>query len=150
MHSHTLSPRHAGRLRAHPGEILERIAASSPLDGIFLELHGAMVAEHVDDGEGELLARLRHSIGRDLPIAISLDLHANVTPAMVEHADIIDMYRYYPHIDMVETGVRAGEKLVQIIRSGRRPPRLSGNSTFSFPSMADAPISGRHVSSIWS
>ena len=115
------------------GEILERIAASSPLDGIFLELHGAMVAEHVDDGEGELLARLRHSIGRDLSIAISLDLHANVTPAMVEHADIIDMYRYYPHIDMVETGIRAGEKLVQIIRSGRRPAKAFRQLDFLIP-----------------
>lgn len=115
------------------GETLERLKASGPLDGIFLELHGAMVAEHVDDGEGELLARLRRVIGPDLPIAVSLDLHANVTPAMVAHADFIDMYRYYPHIDMAETGARAAQALVRIVKTGRRPAKAFRQLDFLIP-----------------
>src|SRR5215470_10618689 len=62
------------------GEIVQGIAASGPLDGLLLELHGAMVARHVDDGEGELLTRLRRVVGAGVPISVPLDLHANVTP----------------------------------------------------------------------
>ncbi len=85
------------------GEILDLLGKAGPLDGIFLELHGAMVAEHVDDGEGELLARIRDRFGSEIPIAVALDLHANVTRRMVDKSDYIDMYRYYPHIDMAAT-----------------------------------------------
>ncbi len=60
-------------------EIISGIVAAGPLDGIFLDLHGAMVAEHVDDGEGRLLTRLRAAVGPDVPIAAALDLHGNIT-----------------------------------------------------------------------
>ncbi len=83
--------------------IVDGIAAAGPLDGVYLDLHGAMVTEHFDDGEGELLARVRKVIGPDLPLVVSLDLHANITPAMVEHADALVAYRTYPHIDMADT-----------------------------------------------
>ena len=63
-----------------------------------------MVTEHLDDGEGEILARVRKVIGNDVPLVVSLDLHANVTPEMVEHADALIAYRTYPHVDMAETG----------------------------------------------
>src|SRR3546814_7357380 len=62
------------------GQILEDLAALQDIDGLFLDLHGAMVAEHLDDGEGEMLRRVREVVGPDLPVAVSLDLHANVTP----------------------------------------------------------------------
>ena len=115
------------------GELLDMIKAAGPLDGICLELHGAMVAEHVDDGEGELLSRLRAQLGHDLPITVALDLHANMTPAMIDHADYIDMYRYYPHTDMVETGARAAAGLLRIIKSGKRPAKAFRQLDFLIP-----------------
>ena len=57
----------------------------APVDAVYLDLHGAMVTEHLDDGEGELLARVRAVVGADIPVVASLDLHANVTRRMVEH-----------------------------------------------------------------
>jgi len=114
-------------------ELLQMIAAAGPLDGICLELHGAMVAEHIDDGEGELLRRIRGLVGKDLPVSVALDLHANVTPTMIEHADYIDMYRYYPHTDMVEAGARAAAGLLRIIKSGRRPAKAFRQIDFLIP-----------------
>lgn len=79
------------------------------LDGLFLDLHGSMVAEHVDDGEGEgeLLRRLRDLLGAKLPIVAALDFHANVSPAIVEHASGLLSCRTFPHVDMARTGHRA-------------------------------------------
>ena len=91
-------------------DLIDRIAATRP-DAVFLDLHGAMVCEHLDDGEGALLAALRHRIGPDVPIAVALDLHANVTPQMVALADLLESYRTYPHVDMADTGARAAEVL---------------------------------------
>ena len=87
-------------------QICEGIAAGKP-DAVYLDLHGAMVTEHHQDGEGELLRRVREIVGTDLPVVISLDLHANVTEAMLEHCDAMTIYRTYPHLDMAETGARA-------------------------------------------
>lgn len=101
------------------GWIVEGAAAAMPLDGLYLDLHGAMMAEHAPDGEGELLRRLRERLGDHLPISVSLDLHANVTPAMVEAADVITAYRTYPHVDMKETGARAASLLIARIAHGR-------------------------------
>ena len=68
-------------------------AASQTLDGLYLDLHGAMVAEHTHDGEGTLLSRLRAVVGPDIPIVVSLDLHANVTDLMLEQADAMIAFR---------------------------------------------------------
>src|SRR5689334_7915543 len=67
------------------GRLIDLIKAAGSLDGIYLDLHGAMVAEHLEDGEGELLERVRALIGADIPIVVSLDLHANITERMVRH-----------------------------------------------------------------
>jgi microcystin degradation protein MlrC len=115
------------------GEILDMLEKAAPLDGVLLELHGAMVAEHVDDGEGELLARIRQAFGPSLPVAVALDLHANVTSAMIEHADYIDMYRHYPHIDLAETGRRAAEGLLRILETGQRPAKAFQQIDFLIP-----------------
>lgn len=115
------------------GEILAMVAAAGPLDGICLELHGAMVAEHVDDGEGEVLRRLRLQVGPAMPITVALDLHANVTQAMVDHADFMDMYRFYPHTDMAETGARAAEGLLRILKTGQRPAKAFRQIDFLIP-----------------
>lgn len=125
------------------GELIDRIAAAMPLDGVFLDLHGAMVCTHVDDGEGELLARLRARIGYDVPVVVALDLHANVTQRMVDEADLLDSYRTYPHIDMTETGLRAARVLAGILVTGERPAKaflqapfltaIAWQSTFTEP-----------------
>ncbi len=103
------------------GDLIARLAAAGPVDGVYLDLHGAMVTEHHDDGEGELLRRVRATVGEHVPIAISLDLHANVTRAMVAHADAMSIYRTYPHVDMADTGARAAALLDRMISSGRKP-----------------------------
>ena len=77
-------------------EMVDGIAAAGPIDAVYLDLHGAMVTEHYDDGEGETLARVRKVIGKDLPLVVSLDLHANVSPEMMEHADALIAYTPTP------------------------------------------------------
>jgi len=90
-------------------------------DGILLGLHGAMVTDFCEDGEGELLARLRAVIGPDIPIAITLDPHANVSRQMCSLADIIVSLKTYPHIDMREIGGQAGEILQRTMAGEIRP-----------------------------
>src|SRR6266566_2655532 len=75
------------------GAILDDLAAQAPIDGVYLDLHGAMVAEHYEDGEGELLRRIRALIGDAVPIVASLDYHTNMTPEMVRHASAMVGYR---------------------------------------------------------
>lgn len=101
------------------GAILRGVTDAGRIDGIYLDLHGAMVTETHQDGEGELLRRLRSQVGPDLPIVISLDLHANVTRSMVTHASAITMFRTYPHLDMAQTGRRAADILAALIRGTR-------------------------------
>lgn len=107
------------------GQIVTAAAANrDKLDGIALSLHGAMVTEFCEDGEGELLERLRAVVGPDLPIAITLDLHANVTPKMCALADIIVSYKTYPHIDMRQCARQAGDILQRTMLGEIRPRTL--------------------------
>jgi microcystin degradation protein MlrC len=101
------------------GEMTARLAQAGPVDGVYLDLHGAMVTEHLDDGEGEILARVRRVVGPKVPIVASLDLHANVTERMIDVADGLVAYRTYPHIDMAATGKRAAELLMRTLSAGR-------------------------------
>jgi microcystin degradation protein MlrC len=101
------------------GMICDGVAGAGRLDGIYLDLHGAMVTASHEDGEGELLSRLRRLVGADLPIVASLDMHANVTRAMVELSDALAIYRTYPHVDMIETGARASRLLRHRLARGR-------------------------------
>ncbi|MEN3296169.1 MAG: hypothetical protein V7642_5422 [Burkholderiales bacterium] len=87
--------------------IVTGIREALPVDAVYLDMHGAMVAEHLDDGEGELLRRVRDVVGKDIPVVGSLDSHANITEQMVRHADALAVYRTYPHVDMADTGARA-------------------------------------------
>ena len=88
------------------GLILDGLRAARPFDAVYLCLHGAMVTEHLEDGEGELLRRVRTLVGDDTPVVASLDFHSNTTPEMVRSANALVGYRTYPHIDMAETGRR--------------------------------------------
>src|SRR5580704_687582 len=113
--------------------MIDGIRNAGPIDAVYLDLHGAMVAEHFDDGEGEVLRRVREVIGKDLPLVVSLDLHANVTPAMVEHADALIAYRTYPHIDMADTGRAAARHLALMLRSGQRFAKAFRQLPFLIP-----------------
>ena len=94
------------------------------LHGVALGLHGAMVTQDHEDGEGELLARLRAVLGRSLPIAITLDPHANVTAKMAALADIVVAYKTYPHVDMRICGRQAADILRRTMRGEIRPATI--------------------------
>lgn len=104
--------------------IVSRLRAGPKPDAIFLNLHGAMVTAIADDGEGELLKLVRAEVGRAMPIAVTLDLHANVSDAMAANADIMVSYRKYPHTDMHETGMLA-TRLLKRMLDGEIKPRVS-------------------------
>src|SRR3984957_2674692 len=113
--------------------MIDGIKAAGQLDAVYLDLHGAMVSEHLDDGEGEILARVRRVIGRDLPLVVSLDLHANVTPRMVENADALIAYRSYPHIDMADTGRAAADHLAMLLCTRKRLAKAFRQLPFLIP-----------------
>ncbi|MEX0960349.1 MAG: M81 family metallopeptidase [Burkholderiales bacterium] len=102
-------------------------AVSKGCDAVFLDLHGAMVVkDRTGDGEGTLLEKVR-AVAPKTPIAVSLDLHANVTEAMVANCDVIAGYKTYPHIDMYEAGERAGSILLRYMKGEVKPVMVWGN-----------------------
>lgn len=103
------------------------------VDAIYLDLHGAMVTESFDDGEGELLHRIRRIMGNDIPIIVSLDLHANVTREMFELTNVMVGFKTYPHIDMAETGERAAHILHHIQRRGQVPFKAMAKLPYLIP-----------------
>src|SRR6202047_2123146 len=113
--------------------MVDGIRAAGPLDAVYLDLHGAMVTEHLDDGEGEILRRVREVIGGDLPLVASLDLHANVTPEMVEHADALIAYRTYPHVDMADTGRAAAKHLALLLKTKQKFAKAFRQLPFLIP-----------------
>lgn len=114
-------------------EMVGALSVNMPVDAIYLDLHGAMVTEDFEDGEGELLRRIRAAVGTDLPIVISLDYHANVTPQMVELTDGMAAYHTYPHVDRAQTGRRAARILSTILESGRPEGRALRKIPFLLP-----------------
>ncbi len=105
------------------GAVLEA-CQEGPFDGVLLSLHGAMVTEDQDDAEGDLLRRLREKLGREIPIAITLDIHANVSNAMARLANIVIAYRTYPHIDQYERAMEAADLLQRAMNGEIRPLSL--------------------------
>lgn len=102
-------------------ELLGELAALGPIDGIYLDLHGAMEVEEIGDGEGDLVAAVRALVGNAPLIAVSLDLHGNISPALVGSADILTAYRTAPHRDEEATRRRALTHLVRALRDKLRP-----------------------------
>jgi microcystin degradation protein MlrC len=96
------------------------LRAAGPLDGVLLDLHGAMVVEGLDDGEGDLLGAVREAVGA-VPMAVTLDFHANVTRAMVERATLLHGYKTYPHDDMDARGREAVTRLADVAAGRVRP-----------------------------
>ena len=118
------------------GRIVEAVAKGC--DAVLLDLHGAMVTRAHDDGEGELLARIR-KVAPDVPIGVALDMHTNLFPAMGRLATVIAGYQTYPHVDMYETGLRAGKPILSKTRTalafGHRPmlPHVMRQSSLDSP-----------------
>jgi len=113
------APVQAAAYEAMVEAILEPLARGG-IDAALLDLHGAMVAEGEDDGEGGLLARMRQ-IAPDLPIAVACDLHCNLTARMVENCNVLVGYKTYPHIDMYESGEQAGRILLRALAGEVKP-----------------------------
>lgn len=101
--------------------LLERLEGARPYDAVLLALHGAMVTEDADDPDGETIEAVRSLIGPDVPLVVSMDLHANLTRRCVAHADAIVGFRTSPHVDQRETGRRAANLLVRQLRGEVRP-----------------------------
>ena len=114
-------------------ELISRLSKALPVEGVYLDLHGAMVSEEFEDGEGELLRRVRAVVGEEVPVVISLDYHANVTPEMVREADAILPYRTYPHVDQYETGQRAATAMKRLLIDGRPSGRALRHLPFLLP-----------------
>jgi len=102
-------------------EIVQAINSMENIDGILLDLHGAMVSENEPDGEGALLKSIRQVAGAKLPIICTLDLHANVTDTMIENATAFFPYENYPHTDCFERGYEAGKCIARVIREEISP-----------------------------
>lgn len=102
-------------------EMVAALRRAGSLDGLLLALHGAMAAHDHPDVEGEMLEAVREVVGPRLPLVATLDLHANVTPRMVRHADALVLFHTAPHIDVFETGVRGAGVLRRILVDGARP-----------------------------
>lgn len=102
-------------------KILEALEVHADIDGILLSLHGAMVSERTEDGEGDLLERLRLNVGDEIPIMATLDLHCNLTRKMAENATAFFVYDYYPHTDTYETGLRAAACMAGALMGRLRP-----------------------------
>ncbi len=101
-------------------------AVEQGCDAILLHLHGAMVTESLDDGEGALLKRVR-ALAPTTPIGVALDMHTNLYPAIVDNADVVAGYQTYPHIDVYETGVRAAKPILAMLQGKARPAMACGN-----------------------
>ncbi|MQY11980.1 hypothetical protein SRB5_21080 [Streptomyces sp. RB5] len=112
----------AGAFAELSGELLARLRALPPLDGLWFDIHGAMTVEGLDDAEAVLLARVREAVGRDVIISTSMDLHGNVSRELVHGSDLITCYRTAPHEDHVETRERAARNLVETLTSGAPRP----------------------------
>ena len=107
---------------AHVKErLLRDLEAAGALDGVLLDLHGAMVVEGLDDGEGDLIQAVRRVVGPGVPIAVSLDFHGNISETMVREADLLHGYKTYPHVDMGERGAEAAERVLDVIGKRIKP-----------------------------
>jgi microcystin degradation protein MlrC len=102
-------------------EFLERLAALGVVDGLYLQMHGAMNVLGMDDAEGDWIAAAREVVGPDCLLSASFDLHANISQRIVDTLDMLTTYRTAPHIDYMETREKAVTMLVHSLENGIRP-----------------------------
>ena len=103
------------------GELVEQVRSARGLDGLLLSLHGAMVAEHCPDADGETLERLRKTLGKEFPIVVTLDIHANVSARMVTNATALVIYRTNPHLDQRARGLEAAQLIYRTVKGEVHP-----------------------------
>ena len=120
------------------GMILSGLEAALPVDAVYSELTGALQAQHLDDVDSELLARVRSRVGGGIPVVASLDLHANVTQRMLQQADVLIAYRTYPHVDMADTGARVAAFLRRRLDGAARPTLAAARVPFLIPLQAQS------------
>lgn len=102
-------------------ELVEKLAAAGPLDGMLLDFHGAMSVVGLDDAEGDLVTAIRSTIGPEPFISAAMDLHGNVSKVLFDACDLLTCYRTAPHVDVWETRERAARNLVEALRRQQRP-----------------------------
>ncbi|MHA1600547.1 MAG: M81 family metallopeptidase [Alphaproteobacteria bacterium] len=115
------------------GQIVSDLKDLRHVDAVYLDLHGAMVCAHMEDGEGEILRQVRAVVGPDVPVVASLDLHANVTPQMMALSDRLIAFRTYPHVDMAQTGSRSAMQVVSLLRDGAARAKAFRQIPFLIP-----------------
>src|SRR5205807_7849553 len=96
-------------------EMIDALRGAMPVDGLLVALHGATVAENFPDADGEMAARLRHALGPEIPIIMTLDLHANVSPKMAAHTNATVIYRSNPHLDQKQRGIDAAALMARTL-----------------------------------
>jgi microcystin degradation protein MlrC len=104
-------------------EILERLRAAVPVDGVLLDIHGAMSVVGMIDAEGDLAAAVRESIGRDALVSAAMDPHGNMSRRLIGAIDLATSHRMSPHDDAPLTRTRAIANLLRCLREGIRPQR---------------------------
>ena len=115
------------------GEMVRRLTEALPVDVVYLDLHGAMCSYAYEDGEGELLRRVRTVIGPKVPVVVSLDYHTNLTRPMAELTDGMAVYYTYPHVDRAQTGSRAARILTRVLERGQPTARAFRKLPFLLP-----------------
>jgi len=118
-------------------DMIARLEAAGPVDGVYLALHGSMQVDGLSEApESELLRRVREVVGDEVKIAVSLDLHANLSAGIVDQVDVLIGYRSNPHWDLAPTGFRAGNRLIRALRgqvepvhAWRKLPMILGGGT---------------------
>ncbi len=105
------------------GEIVDLIkkAKAQGIDGVYLSLHGAMVADGYPDGDGETISRVRAAVGPEMPVIVTLDIHGNVSQKMAQHATALIIYRSNPHLDQRQRGVEAADLMFRTVKGEVRP-----------------------------
>jgi len=105
------------------GKTLKLLKENLPYDGLFLDIHGAMSVEGLDDPEGDMITRIREVVGNGTMISTSMDLHGNVSQRLASNTDLITCYRMAPHEDAMESKKRAVVNLVERLASGKGKPK---------------------------
>jgi microcystin degradation protein MlrC len=117
-------------------KVIEDFKANTPIDGIVLAMHGAMVSTEYEDATGEFLRKLRQKVGERVIIGCTLDFHANITVKMIESADIIVGYHSYPHMDLYDVGYKAADLVVKTINKEIRPVMVFSKAPMILPAEA--------------
>jgi len=137
-----------GAYRKLLSELTNRLAQHMPLDGVLLTLHGAMVAETELDAEADIVAQVRAIVGGAVPIVVLLDMHGNISPRLVELADVLLAYDTNPHIDAYARGLDAAEIMARLLRRELQPTAAYARPALLLPAQSTAteaaPLSSVH------